>query len=143
MLGMNIIAGIVSSGIQYLSEGRKIKTATRERKDELSKLSLETKLEAIKNADESAMQMDKDTEVRIPWADDVSFTVFLLPAVFAFCPLALPHIQAGFLALANMPVWYQYALGLMLVRVWGYRQLVDPIVKMLAKAYLGKATKTL
>jgi len=141
MLGLATVTTLLSAATKYFSEGRQIKAAVKLRKDELSKLSLETKLEAIKSSDESAMQMDSTTEGRISWADDVSFAVFLLPAVLAFWPAALPHIRAGFIALDSMPDWYQYALGMMLVSVWGYRQLVNPIVHMIAKAYLGVKTK--
>ena len=139
---LGIAAELISSVTTYFSHRSEVKAATRIRKDELSKLTLETKLESIRNSDESAMEMDRNTEGRISWADDVSFAVFLLPALLVFWPSALPHIRAGFTALNTMPEWYQYALGMMLVSVWGYRQLVNPIVHMIAKAYLGvKATK--
>lgn len=141
MLGLATVTTLLSAAAKYFSEGRQIKAAVKIRKDELSKLSLETKLQAIKSSDETAIAMDKNTEGRISWADDVSFAVFLLPALLAFWPPALPHIQAGFTALRSMPDWYQYALGMMLVSVWGYRQLVNPIVHMIAKAYLGVRAK--
>jgi len=48
------------------------------------------------------------------------------------------HIENGFAVLRGMPEWYQYALGMMLVSVWGYRKLVSPIIQSIAKAYLGK-----
>ena len=137
----SIVTNLISSGVSYFSEKNKIKAAITERKDELARLSLESKLEVIKRGDIADIEMDADSRNNAGWMDDVSFFVFLTPAVLAFYPPALPHIHAGFDALRAMPEWYQYALGMMLVSVWGYRKLVGPIIQSMAAAYLGKPPK--
>lgn len=131
---LNFVPAAIKGVAGYFQEKQQIKKAKEERKDELKKISLETKLEGIRNASESDMKMDEESNERIAWADDVSFAVFLAPALLSFWPPALPHISAGFQALGEMPVWYQYALGMMLISVWGYRRLVTPIIL----AYFGK-----
>jgi len=134
---LTIVPSLVKGAFGYFEKKQVIKQAIDERKDELKKLALTNQLEGIKNATEADMQLDRTSEDRIAWADDVSFAVFLMPAIFAFYPPALPHITAGFEALKSMPEWYQYALGMMLISVWGYRRLVSPIILSLTKAYLG------
>lgn len=132
----NIVAKPVG---QYFTEGQKIKAATSERKDELTKLKLEATLQSIAKSENLNLELDsKNGADPIPWANDVSFVLFLAPAVLAFYPPALPHIMAGFTAIGNMPLFWQYSLGMMLVSVWGYRNLVEPIVKSLAKVWLGR-----
>ena len=122
----------------YLNTRQVIKAEQTKRKDELKSKSLDTKLEGIRNGQASDIEMDNNARKHSGWMDDVSFFVFLLPAVLAFYPPALPHITAGFEALKGMPEWYQYALGLMLVAVWGYRRLVTPIVEIVVKTYAKK-----
>lgn len=132
------LSTLISPVVGYFSEGQKIKAAQKERKDVLKEKALDTKLEGIRNGQESDINMDNDSRKHSGWMDDASFFVFLAPAVLAFYPPALPHITAGFEALETMPVWYQYALGMMLVAVWGYRRLVTPIVETIAKQYIKK-----
>ena len=135
---ITLIPGMFKGFSEYMGNRQEIKAAKSERRDELRLLSLEDKLLGIRNSSEADMQMDKGANQRIAWADDVSFAVFLLPALLAFYPPALPHIKAGFVALTAMPQWYQYALGMMLVSVWGYRKLVTPIILTITKAYINK-----
>lgn len=122
----------------YFRDGQKIKAAVGERKDELKKINLTARIESAKAGVTHDMKMDEGARVAAGWMDDVSFFVFLTPAILAFFPGMVEHIENGFDVLANMPEWYQYALGMMLVSVWGYRKLVSPIIQSIAKAYLGK-----
>jgi hypothetical protein len=85
------------------------------------------------------MQMDVKARGVAGWMDDFSFFVFMLPALLAFVPSMVPTVTAGFIALEAMPEYYQLALGMMLVAVWGYRRLVTPIVEILIKnSVMGK-----
>ena len=133
------LTGLVEPVTNHFTTKAKIKAATKERKDELQKLSLEAKIISIQKSEDSSLKLDENTENRIAWADDLTLILFLLPFVLAFYPPALPHIVAGFTALDSMPEWYKYSLGMMLVSVWGYRNLVSPIIQSVAKAYLGRS----
>ena len=134
-----ILGNITAPVVDYFKEGQMIKAAKVERKDVLTKLKLETTLESIRNAEATNLQLDEmNGSDPIKWANDVSFIIFLAPAVLCFYPPAIPHIQAGFLAISEMPLFWQYGLGMMLVSVWGYRNLVEPIIKSIAKVWLGK-----
>ncbi len=44
------------------------------------------------------------------WTDEIVTAVVLLPAIAAFFPATLPHVEAGFKALAKLPDWYQTIL---------------------------------
>lgn len=129
------LTGLVEPVTNHLTERAKIKGAANERKDELKKLSLESKIETAKSNQTLDVKNGGDP---IKWANDVTLILFLLPFGLAFYPPALPHIKAGFTALNEMPDWYKYSLGMMLVSVWGYRNLVTPIVKTITSVWLSK-----
>lgn len=100
-------------------------------KQEIKKAVTLAKLDKVQKGQASNIELDKIEREGSKWKRDISFLVFLLPAILCFYPPALPHIQAGFTALGTMPQWYQLSLGLMLVSAWGYRQLICPLVELL------------
>jgi len=134
---LTFLQGLIQPITGFFKEKQALKAAVNERKDQLIKLELETKLEGIKNASQADISMDVNSRGVSGWMDDVSFFIFLLPAVLAFIPSMVPHVTAGFIALESMPQLYQYALGGMLIAVWGYRRLVTPLIQAGVKAYLG------
>lgn len=133
-----LLGPIISSVGDYFTSRQQIKAAKVERKDELKKLDLESKLESIKRGEELDMKLDGDSRNSAGLMDDISFYIFLAPAVLAFFPGMVDHVVAGFKALEQVPMWYQYALGMMLVSVWGYRKLVTPLIQLIVSSYIGK-----
>jgi hypothetical protein len=104
----------------------------------IGKAKVKAKIDKIKRGEVSNITMDQGARKAAGWMDDISFYAFLSSAFLCFYPPALPHMRAGFAALATMPLWWQYALGMMLVSVWGYRKLVEPIVLAITKAWMKK-----
>jgi len=132
------LIGTALKGVMgYFNDKAAIKKAVLERKDELKKLELTAKLEGIKKAQFSDTELDITERKNAGWMDDFSFLVFMIPALLSFFPPAIPYVKQGFEALESMPQWYQYALGGMLVAVWGYRRLVTPIVEFFIKKAMG------
>jgi hypothetical protein len=138
MLGFGWVGEVASAVGGYFTEGQKIKAAQKERKDELKKINLESKIQAIQAGQTADITQDTGARAAAGWMDDISFYLFLLPVPLAFFPGMVPHIQAGFTVLESMPQYYQIALGLMLVSVWGYRRLVIPLVEAVVKQWVGK-----
>ena len=135
----SFFSGLVKPVATYFNEGQKIKAAKSERKDELSKLSLETKLESIRKGEDADIKMDATANDRIKWADDLSFALGTLVVAGCFYPPAVPAIQQGFIVLGGMPPEFLWAYGMMLISCWGYRRLVLPIVEVvLSKSILAK-----
>ena len=135
---LNLISSAIEAVGGYFRDGQKIKAAVSVRKDELKKLDLEAKIKTATASVENDIKMDEGARANAGWMDDISFYVFLAPAILAFFPGMVEHVKNGFAVLATMPEWYQYALGMMLISVWGYRKLVSPIIQSIAKAWLGK-----
>ena len=138
MTGLGWIGDIAGAIGNYFNEGQKIKAAEKERKDVLRDKELTTKLEGIRNGQMADIDQDTSARTNAGWMDDISFYLFLLPVPLSFFPAMVPHIKAGFAALEGMPQYYQIALGLMLVSVWGYRRLVVPLVEVAVKQWVGR-----
>lgn len=134
-MGFLSVLKLVASPLTMWVKGKQ--ELTQSKQDEKLAISV-AKIAKIKRGDVSDIQMDQESRGMVGWMDDISFYIFLSPAVLCFYPPALPHMKAGFLALEELPTWWQAGLGLMLVSVWGYRKLVSPIVQSIAKAWLGK-----
>ena len=136
---IKIVSDLISPVSNYFNTKSVLKAEVGKRKDELAKLSLKAKIKSIQKSGDTNLSIDKaNGSDPIPWANDVTLILFLLPFVLSFYPPALPHIVAGFQALDGMPQWYKYSLGMMLISVWGYRNLVSPIIQSIAKAYLSR-----
>lgn len=135
---LNLISAGIKSVGEYLGNRQKIKAAVDERKDELKKLDLEARIKTEVAGVESDIKLDSESRDAAGWMDDISFYIFLAPAVLAFFPNMVNHVKNGFAVLSEMPEWYQYALGMMLISVWGYRKLVSPLIQAIVKAWLGK-----
>ncbi len=135
---LSFLSGLISPITELIKGKQKIKAAKTEAKIATRAALVESKVKSIERGEVSDIEMDNIARQQAGWMDDVSFFAFLLPAILSFYPPALPHIKAGFVALELMPQWYQAALGMMLISVWGYRKLLGPIIQSLAKAYLGK-----
>lgn len=136
MIGFSWIPSIIGSIGAYFNEGQKIKAAQKERSDTLKRTALDAKLKAIEAGQSADITQDKSARSEAGWMDDISFYLFLLPVPLAFVPDAVPHIQAGFAVLESMPEYYQIALGMMLVSVWGYRRLVIPLLEVIVKKWV-------
>lgn len=126
---LSFIPSIFKGAVEVHKTNKAVKTAQQERIHELQVAAINAEIEQIKLGNAANRDMDSKTEQRIAWADDLTLIMFLAPLVGAFIPSAVPHIREGFIVLESMPVEYKYAVGMMLVSVWGYRNLVIPIVK--------------
>lgn len=129
---------LVSPVVDLLKNRQQLKAAAVADEMKIKSAVTKAKVDKIERGDISDIKLDTDARTTAGLMDDISFYIFLSPAVLAFYPPALPHIMAGFKALESMPTWWQYGLGMMLVSVWGYRKLVSPIILSLAEAYKKK-----
>ena len=131
-----LISGLAGAVGQYFTDRQVINAEQNKRKDEIRVKKLEADIEKIRNAQESDIAMDTEARSMAGIMDDISFYVFLSPAVLCFWPEAVPHVINGFNAVEKMPQWWQYTLGFMLAAVWGYRRLVVPVAEVIVQRLL-------
>lgn len=122
---------------EYFKDKQVIKAEVTKRKDELKKMSLETKLEGIRKSTNADIETDLDARKYAGFMDDISFYLFLSPLFLVFIPDMQPHVMAGFAALEEVPEWYKYALAMMLVSVWGWKKVFAPVITKILKKRFG------
>lgn len=119
-----IIEGVVGVVSRY--QDRKAKKA--ERKDRLDEAKVTAQIDRIRDADNAATDLDMYFVKNNGLKDDISFYVFLLPAVACFIPGGAEYVTEGFVALEGMPEWYQYTLAGMMIAIWGYRRVLQTFI---------------
>lgn len=55
------------------------------------------------------------------WKDEFWTLVLSIPLIFAFYPEAVPVIKAGFEVIKEMPIFYQYWLGIAVTSSFGIK----------------------
>jgi hypothetical protein len=80
-------------------------------------------IEQIINATdkEAAWEVIHAQQANIKWTDDWFSILLSIPLIGAFIPPAVPHIQAGFAVLSEMPSYYQYWLAVAILSSFGIR----------------------
>jgi len=130
---------LLEKGVDYADTKQKIKAAKQVRADELAAEVHKSKIKSIELGDLTNAELDKTANQRMPWADDLTYALWLIPIPLAFFPSTLPHVIAGFEAIGNFPKEYTYSLGMMMISVFGYRKLVLPIVEtIISKSLIGR-----
>lgn len=61
------------------------------------------------------------------WKDEWFTVVLSIPLILCFFPFAVPHVAAGFAALAGMPQWYFYLLSCAVAASFGVRNVIGAI----------------
>lgn len=123
MIGL-IVEGVVGVVRRY-QEGRIKKS---ERKDRVEEAKVSAHIKRIQDDSNSATDLDMYFVKNNGFKDDISFYVFLMPAVACFIPGGAEYVREGFAALEGMPDWYQYTLGGMLIAIWGYRRVLQTFI---------------
>jgi len=132
-----ILGLLVKPVTDYFTTRQEIKAKRAERLDRIDEARTTASIQRISEGDRAASDLDEYFVRTNGWKDDISFYLFLMPALLAFHPEAVPHVNAGFAALTEMPEWYQVTLGLMLIAVWGYRRMLRPLLEVVLKKKLG------
>ena len=80
-------------------------------------------VQRIINADDKLAELERiDAEnAGASWKDEFWTLVLALPAIMAFIPAMVPHVTAGFDALASMPEFYRWWLSIAIGTSFGIR----------------------
>ena len=80
-------------------------------------------IDRIVNADDKLAEWEsiQAENSNSSWKDEFWTLVLSIPLVFAFYPDAVPIIKAGFEVIKEMPVFYQYWLGIAVTSSFGIK----------------------
>jgi len=92
-------------------------------KAESTKATAEAKATALKTAAQSTADWERimAEASKNSWKDEWLTIVFSIPLILVFIPSMVGHIQAGFNALATLPIWYHEILMVIVLASFGVK----------------------
>ena len=101
------LLGVASQAVTGFVETKKAKAQLK-----LTEVKAATKLKEDQIAGKVAWEASAVDQMKGSWKDELILICLLTPAVLVFVPGMTPHIEAGFLALHNLPDYYKHLLYL-------------------------------
>lgn len=128
-MGLPIIGDIIGQlfgiGRDYLEGRRKIKQAELDSKLKINEVKTQTQAEVIKDSQKADIAWENTSLKQSGWKAEYWTIVLSIPLIMCFIPGLVPYVVAGFAALSNTPLWYQYTVGIAIGSAFGVRKLVD------------------
>jgi hypothetical protein len=101
------LLGVAGQAVSGFIETKKAKA-----ENKLVEIKAKTKLKEQQIAGEVSWEASAVDQMKGSWKDELILICLLTPAVLVFVPGMTPHIEAGFLALHNLPDYYKHLLYL-------------------------------
>tara|TARA_R100000329_G_scaffold22147_1_gene21404 strand:+ start:92 stop:487 length:396 start_codon:yes stop_codon:yes gene_type:complete len=121
------LLGVVADGVKGFVDTKKAKTQLK-----VTEIKAQTKLKQDQIAGKVAWEQSAVDQMQGSWKDEVSLIVLLVPAVLVFIPGMTEHVERGFVALQQLPEYYQHLLYIAISASFGIKG-VGGAVKMLKK----------
>ena len=121
------LLGVVADGVKGFVDTKKAKTQLK-----VTEIKAQTKLQQDQIAGKVAWEQSAVDQMQGSWKDEVSLIVLLVPAVLVFIPGMTEHVERGFIALQQLPEYYQHLLYIAISASFGIKG-VGGAVKMLKK----------
>tara|TARA_R100000234_G_scaffold94483_1_gene62741 strand:+ start:24 stop:419 length:396 start_codon:yes stop_codon:yes gene_type:complete len=121
------LLGVVADGVKGFVDTKKAKTQLK-----VTEIKAQTKLKQDQIAGKVAWEQSAVDQMQGSWKDELSLIVLLVPAVLVFIPGMTEHVERGFIALQQLPEYYQHLLYIAISASFGIKG-VGGAVKMLKK----------
>ena len=121
------LLGVVADGVKGFVDTKKAKTQLK-----VTEIKAQTKLKQDQITGKVAWEQSAVDQMQGSWKDEVSLIVLLVPAVLVFIPGMTEHVERGFIALQQLPEYYQHLLYIAISASFGIKG-VGGAVKMLKK----------
>ena len=99
------LLSVAGSAVSGFIETKKAKA-----ENKLVEIKAKTKLREQQIAGEVSWEASAVDQMKGSWKDEVILICLLAPAVAVFIPGMTPHIEAGFVALQQLPDYYKHLL---------------------------------
>jgi len=113
-----IISGITS----FLSKRQEIKAGQVKNKLDLDRAVTESKIKIVQTSKEGDIKWENTAMDNAGWRDSFLTVIISIPLVMSFFPSYAHYVTEGFVALSDVPTWYQAAVGTMIGSAFGVRQ---------------------
>ena len=121
------LLGVVADGVKGFVDTKKAKAQLK-----VTEIKAQTKLKQDQIAGKVAWEQSAVDQMQGSWKDEVSLIVLLVPAVLVFIPGMTEHVERGFIALQQLPEYYQHLLYIAISASFGIKG-EGGAVKMLKK----------
>tara|TARA_X000001382_G_scaffold112906_2_gene90392 strand:- start:40 stop:429 length:390 start_codon:yes stop_codon:yes gene_type:complete len=121
------LLGIAGETVKGIVETKKAKA-----EQKITKIKAETELLNKQIAGEVDWEKSAVSQMQGSWKDEVALIVLLIPAVLVFIPGMTSHVKQGFIALQELPQYYQHLLYIAISASFGIKG-VGGAVKMFKK----------
>lgn len=140
---LNIIGNLLGIGKGYLENRAKLKELKQEQEHAIVKAETKAIVDRIMSNTESDNEIDLITarNKKYTWKDEVITYLFLVPIIIAsFTPFIVAYqngqwtemntfIRDSYISLDQLPSWYKYVLGAIVIDVLGFRSFARKIVE--------------
>lgn len=138
-----LIGKLFDTGGDYVETKQKIKKIKAAGAIKLAQTKVNAAISRAKSDADSAGDLDKIALQNVGWKDEFLMLVITVPMILAFVPYMVPYVEAGFKALEQMPVYYQYAVGGVYVYVFGFKRILLKVMNAFIEARFGKPKTTI
>ena len=99
------LLGVAGQAVSGFIETKKAKA-----ENKLVEIKAKTKLKEQQIAGEVSWEASAVDQMKGSWKDELILICLLTPAVLVFVPGMTPHVEAGFVALQQLPDYYKHLL---------------------------------
>lgn len=119
----DIISGVLKPVADYFNKRQEIKAAEHTAKVELVKAQGERQAQMARDglAADAAWEQTFAQQAASSWKDEYTLLVTSIPLIMAFVPGWVKYVEAGFVALAATPLWYQIMVQTLFYATVGIR----------------------
>ena len=110
------LIGVAGDASKGFVQTKKLKS-----EQKLTKIKAETALMEKQIAGEVAWEASAVSQMQGSWKDELSLIVLLFPAVLVFVPGCTEFVRNGFIALQELPVYYQHLLYIAISASFGIK----------------------
>ena len=121
------LLGVVADGVKGFVETKKAKAELK-----VTEVKAATKLKQDQIAGKVKWEASAVDQMKGSWKDELSLVVLLFPAVLVFVPGCQEYIKNGFIALQELPTYYQHLLYIAISASFGIKG-AGQAVKMFTK----------
>ena len=136
--GIPIIGKIIDGVVGYSETRQKIRQIKDEGAIKLAQTKVDAKIKQASSDADSAGDLDRIALENVGWKDEFLMIVVTIPMILVFFPPMIPYVKAGFIALGEMPEYYQYMVGGVFVYVFGFKRIMLKVINAFIAVRFGR-----
>ncbi|WP_028025575.1 hypothetical protein [Enterovibrio calviensis] len=132
------LLSLINGGVSAYKQHGLNKANALKRKDDLEQARHDAKVTRLQSGDEKAADLDMVSIKERGLKDEFIMLVVFVPLMLSFIPDYASYVEAGFNALKNVPEYYWYVVGAVVVDTFGFRSMVRYLLEFFAFKFKGK-----